>query len=467
MTGVYDTIKNEASAMEITSLSTSVEIEQVSSKLLKPIYDGDRPISTIKSVPLTVFDKLADDQHIPLIYAYKPPNPSNSYLELGLRKVLSEYREWAGRFGEDDDGQFAILLTDEGLRFIEASADCTLDQAIPFTVSTMLKLNPSFKELEELALVQLTRFTCGSLVLSFSSNHIVADGTLVSLFMIAWSRACRGLEILPCPLHDRSIFVPRNPYDVKFDHRSVEIEKRKMNEDPCMPPYSKDDLVQQTLHFTPEFIEKIKNKASSSSLSCTSANGDSSSRYTTFETLVAHLWRVITRVRGLSESETTYARISVNGRRRLIPCVPDEYFGNIVLWAFPETQGKNLFDESLSHTAEIIHDAIVNVNDEYFKSFIDFANENKHDANLMPMKVDQMTVPSSWPNLEVQSWLNLPFHEVDFGVGKTFIFMPSFDAFEGEVYLVPSVVGDGSIDVYVTLFQQHLSLFMQICYNID
>ncbi|KAI3936910.1 hypothetical protein MKW92_024147 [Papaver armeniacum] len=422
MTGVYDTIKNEASAMEITSLSTSVEIEQVSSKLLKPIYDGDRPISTIKSVPLTVFDKLADDQHIPLIYAYKPPNPSNSYLELGLRKVLSEYREWAGRFGEDDDGQFAILLTDEGLRFIEASADCTL-------IKLSLLQYPPF---------QLTRFTCGSLVLSFSSNHIVADGTLVSLFMIAWSRACRGLEILPCPLHDRSIFVPRNPYDVKFDHRSVEIEKRKMNEDPSMPPYSKkDDLVQQTLHFTPEFIEKIKNKASSSSLSCTSANGDSSSRYTTFETLVAHLWRVITRVRGLSESETTYARISVNGRRRLIPCVPDEYFGNI-----------NLFDESLSHTAEIIHDAIVNVNDEYFKSFIDFANENKHDANLMPMKVDQMTVPSSWPNLEVQSWLNLPFHEVDFSVGKTFILL----------YLVPSVVGDGSIDVYVTLFQQHLSL---------
>ncbi|KAI3986376.1 hypothetical protein MKX01_002221 [Papaver californicum] len=454
--------------MEITSLLTSVGIEQVSSKLLQPIYNGDQLVlSTTKSVPLTVFDKLADDQYIPSLYAYKPPNPSNSFLEQGLRKVLSEYREWAGRFGEDDNGQLVILLNDEGLRFIEASADCTLDQAIPFTASTMLKLSPRFEELKELALVQLTRFTCGSLVLSFSSNHIVADGVLVSQFMISWSQACRGLKIHPCPLHDRNIFVPRNPYNIKFDHKSVEIAKRKINEDSTstMPPYSRDDLIHQTLHFTPGFIAKIKNKASSSFLD---VKGGSSSRYSTFVCLVAHLWRVITRARGLTDSDTTYVKISVNGRRRLRPRVPDEYFGNVVLWAFPETQGKNLLDESLSHTAEVIFDAVAKVNDEYFKSFIDFANQNQHDGNLiMPTKVEHMKVPSLWPNLEVQSWLGFPFNDVDFGVGKAFIIMPSFDPFEGEIYLVPSVVGDGSIDVHLTLFQEHLSLFNQIYYNID
>ncbi|RZC93701.1 hypothetical protein C5167_016331 [Papaver somniferum] len=418
-----------------------MKIEQVSSKLLQPIYNGtdDQPAPTTKSVPLTVFDKL----------------------------ILSEYREWAGRLGEDEDGQFVIQLNDEGMRFVEASADCTLDQAIPFTVSTLLELSSSFKGVKELALVQLTRFTCGSLVLSFSSNHIVADGVFVSQFMIAWAQACRGMEIHPRPVHERNIFVPRNPCDIKVDHTSVEIARRKINEDSTMLPYSKDDLVHQILHFAPEFIAKIKNKASSSSLSCEDVNGGYSSRYSTFECLVAHLWRVITRVRGLGESDTTYVRISVNGRRRLRPRVPNEYFGNLVLSAFPETQGKNLFDESLSHTAAVIHDAVAKVNDEYFKSFVDFANKNQHDENLMPKKVADMKVPFMWPNLEVQSWLGFPFNDVDFGVGKPSIFMPSFDPFEGEIYLVPSVVGDGSIDVYVTLFQQHLPLFEQICYNID
>ncbi|KAI3973295.1 hypothetical protein MKX01_020670 [Papaver californicum] len=446
-----------------------MKIEQVSSKLLQPIYNGDQLSITTKSVfiPLTVFDKLADDQHIPLVYAYKPPNPTNSLLEQGLRKVLSEYREWAGRLGEDENGQFVIQLNDEGMRFIEASADCALDEAIPFTVSTLLELNSSYKGVKELALVQLTRFTCESLVLSFSSNHIVADGVFVSQFMIAWAQACRGLEIHPRPLHDRNIFVPRNPYDIKFDHRCIEIAKRKIKEDSNMLPYSTDDLILQILNFTPEFIAKIKNKASSSSLSCAGVNGGYSSRFSTFECLVSHLWRVITRVRGLAESDTTSVRISVNGRRKMRPRVPEEYFGNLVLWAFPETQGKNLFDESLSHTAALIHDAVAKVNDGYFKSFIDFANKNQHDVNLMPKKVSDMKVPSLWPNLEVQSWLGFPFNDVDFGVGKPSIFMPSFDPFEGEIYLVPSVVGDGSIDVYVTLFKQHISLFEQICYSID
>ncbi|MCL7023375.1 hypothetical protein MKW94_003802 [Papaver nudicaule] len=432
--------------MTITSLLASpVKIEQVSSKLLQPIYNGDQPVSTTMSVPLTVFDRLAYDQYVPSLYAYKPPNPSNALLQQGLRRALSEYREWAGRFGRDDDGQTVVLLNDEGLRFIEASADCTLDQAMPFTVPTFLQLSPSFEGVKELALVQVTRFTCGSLVLSFSSNHIVADGVLMSKFMISWAQACRGVEICPRPLHDRNIFVPRNPSNIQFDHRSFEMTKRKLKNDPMMPRYSQDDLVHQVLHCTPEFIAKLKSKASSCFPDVD--NGGLRTTYSTFECLVAHLWKVISRVRGLPDSQTTYVKISVNGRRRLSPRIPDEYFGNVVLWAYPETNGKDLTNESLRQTTTKIHEAVA--------------------KGLMPLHTDHMTVPSLWPNVEVQSWLGFPFDDIDFGAGKPFTVTPSFDPWEGQIYLVRSVAGDGSIDVHVTLFQQQLALFEQICYNID
>ncbi|MCL7030824.1 hypothetical protein MKW94_026011 [Papaver nudicaule] len=446
--------------MTITSLLASpVKIEQVSSKLLQPIYNGDQPVLTAMSVPLTVFDRLAYNQYVPSLYAYKPPNPSNALLEQGLQRALSEYREWAGRFGKDDDGNVVVLLNDEGLRFIEASADCTLDQAMPFTFS------PSFEGVKELALVQLTRFTCGSLVFSFSSNHIVADGVLMIKFMMSWAQACRGIKICPRPLHDRNIFVPRNPSNIQFDHRSFEMTKRKLKNDPMMPCYSQDDLVHEVLHCSPELIARLKSKASSSFPDVD--NGGLRTTYSTFECLVAHLWKVITRVRRLPDSQRTYVKISVNGRRRLIPRVPDEYFGNLVLWAYPETTGKDLTGESLRQTADTIHEAVAKVNDDYFKSFIDFANENLHDDGLMPLHTDHMTVPSLWPNVEVQSWLGFPFDDMDFGAGKPFAVTPSFDPWEGQIYLVRSVAGDGSIDVHVTLFQQQLALFEQICYNID
>ncbi|XP_026451955.1 agmatine hydroxycinnamoyltransferase 1-like [Papaver somniferum] len=340
MMNASDIIKNEAG---------TVEIQQVSKRLLQPIYNGDQPISTTMFVPLTVFDRLADDMHVPILYAYKPPNPSNTLLEQGLRKVLSEYREWAGRFG----------------------------------------------------------------------------------------------------------------------HRSVEIVKRKISKYSIPLPYTEDDLVQQVLHCTPEFIAMIKSKASSSpSYSFSDVNGGHRPPYSTSVCLVAHLWKVITRVWRLADSQTTYAKISVNGRRRLRPRIPDEFFGNMVLWDFAETRGKNLYDESLSHIAEIIHKEVTKVDSNYYKSYIDFANKNLNDDNLTPRKADPPSVPSCWPNLEIQSWLGFTYNDVDFGVGKHFIYMPSFDPLEAETYLVPSIVGVGSINVYITLFRQHQALSRELFYNI-
>ncbi|MCL7023374.1 hypothetical protein MKW94_003801 [Papaver nudicaule] len=443
-----------------------IKVDQVSSKLIKPMYDDgsdeDHNLTNNQFVPLTVFDKLAEDEHVSILYAYRPPNPSNTLLEEGLRKALSEYPEWAGRFSTDDCGRRLILLNDEGMRFIEASADCTLGGAMPFKTSTLSSLNPSYKGIEELALVQLTRFTCGSLVISFSSNHMVADGLFVSRFMVAWGQACRGVDIHPRPSHNRSIFSPRVPSCVKFDHMTAEIAKRDVIQKFVRPPYSGDDVIQHKVHFTPEFTAKLKSKASSSLSGIVTGE---QRPYSTFVSLAAHLWRTITKVRGLAEFQKTEMRISVNGRRRMKPRVPDEFFGNLVLWANPEAQAKDILDEPLSGTAEMIHEAVGKVNDDYFKSYIDFANYNIQEEDFIPRK--KVYVPSWWPNVEVDCWLGFPFGEFDFGVGKPCVFMPLFHNWEGVIYLLPSFGGDGGIDVHISLFQQQLDLFERLCYSID
>lgn len=446
----------------------SIKVQIVSSKLVGPIYNGDEPKPVPNQfVPLSVFDKLVDNDYATIIYVYKPPNPSNLLFEQGLRKALVEYPEWAGRFSASDNGEErVILLNDKGMRFIEATADCTVDEVIPFNLSTLSSLNPSERGIDELALVQLTRFTCGSLVVFFSGSHMVADGAGASQFAVSWSQACRGLEIHPRPLHDRNIFLPRDPPKIAYDHQNVEVAKRVVNNNELIdpiPPYSADDVVRHRAHFTPEFIARIKSKANSSVPDIVSGGRRP---YSTFASLVAHLWRTMTKVRGLAELQTTEMKISVNGRRRLKPCVPDEYFGNLILSAFPQSRAKELLDESLSHTAEVIHEAVGKVNSDYFKSFIDFASTNIQDEDLR-LEEEGWEVPTLWPNFEVDSWLGFPFHAVDFGFGKPYLFMPSFGAWEGVAYLVPSFDGDGSIDVYITLFQQHLDRFQEICFCLD
>ncbi|KAJ8768071.1 hypothetical protein K2173_021011 [Erythroxylum novogranatense] len=321
-----------------------VKIE--STRIVKPVYEGIAP-STSNHIPLSVFDQVTYDTHVAVIYAYRPPTPSNTTIELGLRRALSEYREFAGRLGENANGDRVIFLNDKGVRFVEASFDGQLDRLMPLKPSSvLLTLHPRLSGVEELLQVQLTRFSCGSLVVGFSTNHLVADGHSTSNFLVAWGKTCRGLDVSPLPLHDRTIFKPRKPPSFEFEHRGVEFKiKSPIKDFPGEADYFLDDIVMHKAHFTVEFLSKLKAKASQSN----GANNDKP--YSTFESLVAHLWRSITKARGVSALETSQIRISVNGRMRLNPRVPNEYFGNLVLWAFPRARVKELLKELLAENS--------------------------------------------------------------------------------------------------------------------
>ncbi|CAN4098955.1 unnamed protein product [Withania somnifera] len=398
-----------------------VKIE--TSKIIKPFYEVTPP-STKSYIPLSAFDKVTYEAQIAVIYAYRPPTPPNAAIQLGLQKALAIYREWAGRLGNDEHENSVIFLNDEGVRFVEASADSTLDKVMPFKPSaSLLNLHPSLNNVVELVQVQVTRFTCGSLVVGFTAHHTVADGHSTSNFLVAWGQACRGLDINPLPLHD-----PKRENSLNETHHVTE------------------DIVVHKVHFTVEFLSKLKAKASS-------MNGNNNKPYSTFESLVAHLWRAITKARGLSGFETTHIRISVNGRTRLNPAVPNEYFGNLVLWAFPTAKVKDLLRERLPYATKLIHDAIIKVNNNYFRR--------------RPHPDTDMNKHVLCPNLEVDSWLRFPFYDLDFGTGCPYMFMPSYFPTEGMMFLLPSFIGDGSIDVFIPLFQDNLPTFKKICYSLD
>ncbi|OIT39750.1 PREDICTED: agmatine hydroxycinnamoyltransferase 1-like [Nicotiana attenuata] len=433
----------------------NVKIE--SSRIIKPFYEGTPP-STNTHISFNVFDNVTYDALMALIYAYRPPTPPTSTIEMGLRKTLAVYREWAGRIGRDENGNRVVFLNDEGVRFIEASVNATLDEVLPLKPSpSLLKLHPGMKDVVELIQVQVTRFTCGSVMVGFTGHHMIADGHAASNFFVAWGQACRGVEITPLPLHDRAIFHPRNPPLIEFNHVGAEFMSKSLNKKEFIKlENTEKNIIVHKVHFTLEFLGKLKANASF-------MNGKTKT-YSTFESLVAHLWRVITKARELDGSQNTQIRISVDGRRRVVPRVADEFFGNIVLWAFPTSKVRDLVNEPLHYATKIIHDAITKVDDKYFKSFIDFAN-HKVTEDLIPtadMKKDTLC-----PNLEVDSWLRFPFYDLDFGTGCPFVFMPSYYPTEGMMFLVPSFIGDGSIDAFIPLYQDNSPTFKKICYSLD
>lgn len=427
-----------------------------STGIVKPKHAGNPPPTT-PHVPLSVFDKVTYDTHIASIYAFHAPTPPNSVMQNGLATVLSEYREFAGRLGEDAEGNPVILLNDEGVRFVEASVDSTLDQALlPFKPSpALLSLHPEVHGVAELLQVQLTRFACGSLVVGFTSHHRVADAHSAGNFLIAWSHATRGLDV-SLAVHDRcTFFTPRVPPLLEYEHRGVEFApKNRFGAEKADP--LRDNIVVRKAHFTKEFLTKLKARASSGA----------SKPCSTFESLMAHLWRVVTKARRLHESETTHVRISVNGRTRVNPRLPDEYLGNVVLWAYPRAKVRELVDGPLHYAAELIHDAVARVDDAYFRSFIDFASSGVVEKEELVPTADA----DRWvlcPNVDVDSWLRLPLYDLDFGGGSPFYFMPSFLPVEGLIFLVPSFIGDGSTEAHVALFDHNQASFKQICHSLE
>ncbi|TKW09360.1 hypothetical protein SEVIR_6G089500v4 [Setaria viridis] len=452
-----------------------MKITVQSSKAVKPDYDGGDAPAAATVVPLTVFDLISFDDYMFGIHAFHPPSPTTAALEAGLARALAEYREWAGRLCADPaTGRRGILLNDAGVRFVEASAadGATLESAMPLLQPTpeVRRFHPSAGGAgEELMLVQVTRFACGSLVIGHAMHHAVGDGFAISRFLVAWGQATRGVAIDPVPVHDRtSFFVPRDPPRVEFEHRGAEFKKPREDKKNARmrggdggagagDDDDDDEVVVQLVRFSREFLSELKSQASATA-------GAPGRPYSTTQCLAAHLWRCVTAVRGLDGGRATTLHLAVNGRARMR--VPEGYTGNAVLWAHPATTARELVAGPLGRAAELIRGEVARVDDAYFRSFIDFASSGAvEEEGLVPASADPEAMVLG-PDVAVYCLLRVPFYDVDFGGGRQFFFTPGYYPAEGVVYILsPSPLGDGSVEAHVSLYRRAMETFKGCCFS--
>ncbi|KAI3863182.1 hypothetical protein MKW98_015640 [Papaver atlanticum] len=362
-------------------------------------------------IPLTIFDKPAFDLHVAVLYAFKPPMPSNEVLKDALSKVLVYYPYLAGRFITDNLGRTCIILNNAGFRITETYIPTTLAEQLAFNPSKDVShLLPPVEGVEELFQIQLNRYACGGLVIGETSHHRVDDGQSMSSFFVAWDRMFKKITINP---------------DTTPIFSSIET------------------LI---INYSTEFINKLKAEV-------LGENCNPHQRYSTFECLLSHTWKKVTQARGIDLEESTQVRVAVNGRARIKPAVPMEYFGNLLLWAYPTLKVKELLQESHAYVSKAIHDEVIRVDSRYFKSFIDFGAVTENVDN----EGDDLesTTPefgnTLCPNLEVDSWLRFQFHDLDFGGGSPCAFFPPNIPVEGLIIFLPTCSEDGGVDVVISL----------------
>jgi hypothetical protein len=342
---------------------------------------------------------------------------------------------------------------------------------------------------EELVLLQVTRFPCGSFTVGYNIHHSISDGFAITTCLAAWGQAVRGVSCLGTAgaaasvrgrrsLASSASLMPRDPPLVEFEHRGVEFkpreEEKKMASDNNGNGggSADDDVVVETVHFSPEFISRLKSLASPSPTTTVGERRRRSRPYSTAQCVVAHLWRCVTAARGLGMDEVTTLHIAVNGRGRMTnPSVPEGYTGNVVLWARPATTVRELLDlAALPRVAELISQAVAGVDDRYFRSFVDFASSGAVEREGLVRTATGSSEPVARTNVEVYSLMGVPFYDqLDFGTGKPFHYVPTYGTphpAEGAVYLVPTAAGDGGVVAYVPLYRHAVKTFASCCYSL-
>ncbi|XP_047973467.1 rosmarinate synthase-like [Salvia hispanica] len=140
---------------------------------------------------------MPDNFHTRYIFYYRCGDAAVDFFNAALMKAalsraLVQFHPFAGRLRRDDNrGRIEINCNAEGVLFMEAECDATLDDLGGFASKPNSSLVPTVDYSRGIStfplfLVQLTRFKCGGVSLGFANEHHLSDGTSGQHFNKSW-----------------------------------------------------------------------------------------------------------------------------------------------------------------------------------------------------------------------------------------------------------------------------------------
>lgn len=325
-------------------------------------------------------------------------------------KALVPYYPFAGRLREKAGRKLVVECNGEGVLFIEANADVTLDDFGE-------EIHPPFPCLEELIfdvpgyggtldspliIIQVTRLKCGGIILAWRFNHAMADGAGFFQFMSAVAELGHGGQLSVQPIWERHLLCARDPPRVTCVHHEYDtMAETRGNVVPL-----DDNMVHRSFFFGPRDV---------SALRCLIPPDLKSS--TAFEVLTACLWRCRTIALQPDPNATVRFHCIVNARSRLNPPVPNGYYGNSIAFSAVLSTAGDLCQKPVGYVVELVKMAKANVTDEYMRSFADFQVINGRPC---------LSTAGCW--FAVSNLTRIGFDELDYGWG-----LPEYAGIAGQL----------------------------------
>ncbi|XP_015163724.1 uncharacterized acetyltransferase At3g50280-like [Solanum tuberosum] len=332
------------------------------------------------------------------------------HLRVSLSRTLDFFPPFCGRLEaapEEKSGttSFFVNCNNVGVQFNHAIADGVTvgdimeSNVVPHVVHDFFPLsgvqNTEATSQPFLA-VQVTELVDG-IFIGCANNHALVDGTSFWHFYNSWAEVSRGFNVIS------KIPYLKRKFPFKIDHFSdrISIPNERINSGDKFIPPALQMLREKLFHFSKENVSKLKAKAN---------HEMNTSKISSLQAVVTHVWLSVIRCRRLDHSEETTFEVSIDMRRkRLNPPLPEGFFGNAIYPAPTTIKTGELLEHGFGWAALQINKTIASHDHEKLKCIY----ENWMNDPEVPKLGD---LPSNYFMLNGSPQFD--FYKYDFGWGQ-------------------------------------------------
>ncbi|XP_054819450.1 benzyl alcohol O-benzoyltransferase-like [Prosopis cineraria] len=338
-----------------------------------------------------------------------------------LAQTLVFYYPFAGRLREGEGRKLMVECNEEGVMFIEADADVTLQQfgddlQPPFPCFENLLNSPPGSDGNlhcPILLIQVTRLKCGGFIFGLRMNHSMSDGPGIAQFMKALAEIANGAtEPSILPVWHREVLNARDSPNITCTHHEYD--------EVVGDPIPITNTIHRSFFFGPTDVSSLR-KLLPNHLTY---------QPTSFDLVTACLWRFRTKALQLDPQDDVRLMFLANarmGRDRFNPPLPKGYYGNAIVFPTAVSTVGKLSESPLEYALELVRESKDVVNGEYFHSVADLLVTRGRPSFA--------TVRS----FIVADFSRLGFKDVDFGWGKAVYAGPALSGlgtFQGFTFYV-------------------------------
>ncbi|KAK9768364.1 hypothetical protein K7432_001091 [Basidiobolus ranarum] len=391
-------------------------------------------------IALSPFDSIMPETSFNFQFIYKNEQNDTNFMhpdamKSSLSKLLVDFPLMAGRARQNNE-KWYIDCNDAGVSFRIAHAAMKLDDFAYDQVPQEPRVQRTCPE-DPIWRVKLTYFSCGGVIVISELFHPVGDGATNAMLMRKWA-SLHSNKPYSLPVLDRTLIRASGgppPSSVPLWQEDEECDAIRTRKLPCSSA--------KLIKFSANELLAMKHAAHD-------PDDTGTPWVSTNDVLCSHMWRLITKARGLPADTMTSMAQACNVRKYIQPPLTSDYVGNVLMFARTDMiSAYELEGSSLARISASSRRSISLLTSTLVQDFIDWISSG-------PSTKPVGTGFQYGPDVAATSWVAFNMYSVVFENDEPPHFVGQAPPFSDGLIKLVEGKEKGSINIQLSLPQIHM-----------